>query len=72
MATTVRGVRLTPEQHKKWAMLAKLLKVNQNQVIGLLIDSARVKAPKIDVVLSEPTPVEQAAESTDQKQPVQS
>jgi hypothetical protein len=47
--TVLTGVRLAPSQHKKLLRLAETLGVTKNNMFGILIDTATVTAPKINI-----------------------
>jgi hypothetical protein len=54
--TGVSSVRFTEERRKKLQRMAKRLLLSKNEVLGLLIDAAQYRSPKIvvDLAIDEP------------------
>ncbi len=60
----VSSVRLSKERRLKLQRMAKSLRISKNEVLGLLIDAARYKSPKIVVDLTTVKPVAEGEEVT--------
>lgn len=60
----VSSVRFSKERRLKLQRMAKSLRISKNEVLGLLIDAARYKSPKIVVDLTTDKPVTEGEEVT--------
>jgi len=45
------GIYITEQQFERMKQIADILKVSNNRVVGILLDSAEVEAPKVKVAI---------------------